>query len=255
LNQITGGRMICGLGRGDSAVRVLRRNPANVAATANAVEVIKTLGSGKSMEIDGVHVEMPWASGDLPVCLAAYGPRMFRLAGQIADGVIIENADPYFIRWGLERMREGAKEAGRNPDDLAVIASAPSVVTDDIDAARAEVRSFAALIVNHVAEVQRNAGTQAIPPEWAEFLEAHGEYDYLHHVDRDAPHAQHMPDDIVDRLAVIGTAAECERKLRELAGIGVTHFNLYAQVSDFPTVMHTYSRDIMPALRGSAVTS
>jgi hypothetical protein len=125
-------------------------------------------------------------------------------------------------------------------------------VSDDRAAARDQVRALGAIVGNHVAEVLRNSGPDSMPPELAGFVSRRGEYDYLHHVVKGASHADYVPDDIVDRLCVVGTVPECEQRLRALAHVGVTHVNFYAQTEDFEQQMRIYGAEIAPRLRSGS---
>lgn len=252
LNQITGGRVECGIGRGDSVVRVLNRRPATVAATETAAALIRTLGSGQVANIEGSEVHIDWAqSGPLPVYVAAYGPRMLDVAGRVGSGVILECADPHFISWALGHVRSGAVSAGREPDELAVVISTSTYVSNHKAKARDKVRSFGAVVGNHIAEVLRNAGQDSLPRELAAIVDDRSAYDYHQHVVSGASHADYISDDVIDRLCIVGSADECAERLLGLETLGVTHVNFYAQVDDFDQHMRTYGREIIPKLRAT----
>ena len=69
-------------------------------------------------------------------------------------------ADPYIIEWSLRFVREGAEEAGRSFDEIQIMSAAPACVTDDLEAAREQVRWFPAMVSNHVVDlVHRYAST------------------------------------------------------------------------------------------------
>src|SRR5207247_3693237 len=153
LNEISGGRMDCGIGRGDSARRVIGKPPVTMDRLEEAIGLIRDLAAGREVEYDGTKVQLKWATGELPIWVAAYGPKALRLAGRVGDGVILQLADPYLIEWFLRYVREGAEEAGRRFEDVKVMAAAPAYVTDDLAHARDEVRWFPALVSNHVVEL------------------------------------------------------------------------------------------------------
>ena len=69
--------------------------------------------------------------------IAGYGPKVLNLAGRIADGVILQFADPDLIAWCLDFVRQGAKEAGRDPKSIEIMAAAPVWVSDDLGAGAA----------------------------------------------------------------------------------------------------------------------
>ena len=252
LQGVTHGRMLCGIGRGDSSVRVLKRHPGTVAALESAVEMIRALTDGKSVTIDGSEVQIPWAdAGAVPMYVGAYGAKAFQAAGRVGDGVVIECADPHFISWGLGHVRRGAAETGRELTGFSVVLTTSTFVSDDLDRAREEVRSVAALVGNHVAEVIRNTGTNSLPPEMEGLIAGRSGYDYLHHVRHDTDQAAYLAPEAIDRLCIVGSTDRCAQRLRELRDCGVTHVNFYAQTADFDAQMGTYSSEILPQLRAA----
>lgn len=253
LQDVTGGRMLCGIGRGDSSVRVLKRHPGTIAALESAVNVIRELTAGHTVNVQGLDVQIRWANGGMvPMLVGAYGPRMFQTAGRVGNGVIFECADPNFISWGLDNVRIGAEEAGRDLSDFSVVVATSTFVSDDLDRARDEVRPVAALVGNHVAEVLRNTGQKSLPPEMEALVAGRQSYDYHHHVRRDTNQADYLAPEAVDRLCIAGSAERCLERLRELHRVGVTHVNFYAQTAEFEDQMRIYATEIIPKLRAAA---
>jgi probable F420-dependent oxidoreductase len=252
LNHLTGGRMICGIGRGDSSVRLLGRKPSSLAELEHAVQLIRALGSGETARVDGADVRLEWAAHRLPVYVGAYGPKALRLAGRVGDGVIFQVADPFFIAWGLGHVRAGAEEAGRDFEEIVVHAAAPTFIGDDHAAACEEVRWFPAVVGNHIADVLRHQ--EDMPEELSAYVADRAHYDYREHGEQGTEHSQYVPDDICERFCIIGTRDEVLAKLRELAAVGVDEINLYPHVTDFPGVIARYGREIIPALREEVAT-
>jgi probable F420-dependent oxidoreductase len=249
LQQVTSGRVLCGIGRGDSSVRVLKRHPATIAALESAVNLIQDLTAGSAVSVDGADVQIPWADGGtVPMLVGAYGARAFQAAGRVGDGVIIECADPHFISWGLDNVKRGAAEAGRELSDFSVVVTTSTFVSDDMPRARDEVRSVAALVGNHVAEVLRNMGPNNLPPEMEALIAGRPQYDYLHHVRHDTNQADYLPPEVIERLCIVGDTGKCIERLRELHDMGVTHVNFYAQTAEFEEQMKIYSQEILPRL-------
>jgi probable F420-dependent oxidoreductase len=245
------GRLACGIGRGDSAVRVLRRHPAKIAELEAAMRLIRDLTSGAVASVDeGTTVVMPWVSGSpVPVYAAAYGARMLEAAGRSADGVIIECADPHYISWALGHVRRGRESTGRDMAGFAVISCTATYVSADIEQAREQVRPFGAVVGNHVAEVLRNTGANSLPPELEAFIRDRPDYDYYKHVHTDSAQAGYVPDDVIDRLCIVGPAERCAERISELAAVGVTHVNFYAQTENFDEHMKIYADDVLPGFR------
>ena len=92
-----------------------------------------------------------------------YGPKALRTAGRIADGVILQFADPDLIAWCMGFVREGAREAGRDPAKIEVMAAAPVWVSDDLAAARERVRWFPAMVSNHVVDLIAKYKPEELP--------------------------------------------------------------------------------------------
>src|SRR5437870_12177242 len=153
LNLISGGRMVLGIGRGDSSRRVLGKKPVTPAELERSVAAFRDLTAGREIQYDGQPTRLSWATGSPPVWIAGYGPKVLRMAGRIADGVILQFADPHLIRWCIGFVREGAEEAGRKFSKLEVMSAAPVWVSEDAALARDRVRWFPALVSNHVVDL------------------------------------------------------------------------------------------------------
>src|SRR3989454_6494567 len=124
LNRISGGRMDCGIGRGDSSRRVMGKKPTTLETLEEAVQVIRDLNSGKQITYEGHSIQMTWADGGVPpVWVAGYGPKALGCAGRIGDGVIIQFADPHLIKWCLGFVKEGAEQAGRDFSKIKVMSA------------------------------------------------------------------------------------------------------------------------------------
>lgn len=252
LQEISGGRMDVGMGRGDSARRVLGKSPVTVERMEWACRLVKDMAEGREVDYDGTTLQLKWSEGHrLPVWVAAYGPRALRACGRVADGLIMQLADPYILEWSLQYVREGAEEAGRRFEDIQVQVAAPAYVTDDLAKAREQVRWFPALVSNHVVDLVNKYSTTELPQALTDFIKARDHYDYSDHGRTGAEHAEFVSDEVVDRFCVIGTAEECERKLRELEAIGMHQFNVYSMQEDpGPAgVIEDFGRDIILAFR------
>jgi probable F420-dependent oxidoreductase len=246
LNRISGGRMELGIGRGDSSRRVLGKRPTSLADLEDAVVCIQHLARGQPCEHEGEQISLTWASGDLPAWIAGYGPKALRLTGKIADGVILQFADPHLISWCLGFVREGAEAAGRDPASIQVMAAAPVWVSDDLGAARERVRWFPALVSNHVMDLIAHYDQSKLPPELTSFVNDRTGYDYHHHAEVGSENASFVSDEVVDRFCIVGPVNEHKRRLRELADLGVNQFNIYLMNGDEEDTLDVYGREIMP---------
>ncbi len=248
LNRISGGRMDIGIGRGDSSRRVMGKRPTTLAVLEECVQTIRDLSAGKQITYEEKEIQMPWADGGVPpIWVAGYGPKALRCAGKIGDGVILQFADPHLIKWCLNFVREGAEEAGRDFSKIKVMSAAPVWVSDDLAAAREHVRWFPALVSNHVVDLVSKYKPEELPEELTAFIRDRKGYNYLHHAEVGSSNAEFVTDEVVDRFCIVGPVAEQVRKLKELAAVGVTQFNIYLMCGDEEQTVEIYGKEVIPA--------
>jgi probable F420-dependent oxidoreductase len=255
LNDMYGNRTICGIGRGDSAMRVAGRRPATLAVLAEAMRVIKDLAEGREAQIDGVRMRLPWVQdGALPIWMAAYGPKALELTGRQADGYILQLADPFLTEWMVKAVRTAAAAAGRDPEQVRICVAAPAYLTDGSAQGRAhaldQCRWFGGMVGNHVADLVTRYGesTGLVPTELTAYIKAREKYDYSHHGRVGNPDTAFVPDEIVERFCLIGPPAAHIEKLERLRSLGVDQFAVYAMHDAIDPVIEGYARDVMPAL-------
>ena len=253
LNEITGGRMDLGIGRGDSARRVMGKKPTTVAYMEECCRVVRALTGGEKIDLDGTEIQMPWASqGPVPVWVAGYGPKALAAAGRVADGIILQLADPDIIRWCIGFMRRGAEEAGRDPDAIEVMAAAPAYVSADVATARDKVRWFPALVSNHVVDLINRYPKDDLPEALWKYVENREGYDYLHHAEVGSDNARFVTDEITDAFAIVGPPSAQRERLEELREVGVTQFNIYLMNGEEEDCLDAYGRAIVGEFAGQA---
>lgn len=253
LNEISGGRMDLGIGRGDSARRVLGKPPTTMKTLEEAVHVISELVEGRPVEYEGTTLQMAWSSGHrLPVWIAGYGPLALKLTARVADGVILQLADPDLIRWLVGQLHQAAREVGRDPSEIKVMAAAPAHLGESADA-RERVRWFPALVANHVVDLVNRYDPADLPPALTGYIRDRSGYDYLHHAEVGSSNASFVGDEVVDRFCVIGSVEDHRRKLQELAAAGVHQFNIYLMNGDEEEQLAIYGREIVPAMAAAQV--
>jgi probable F420-dependent oxidoreductase len=256
LNEMFGNRTICGIGRGDSVVRVLGRKPTTLAQLEAAMHAIKELAEGRSVEVSGTQVKIPWVvDGRLDVWMAGYGPKALDLVGRKADGFILQLADPVILEWTMGRVRAAARNAGRDPAEVKICVAAPAYVGDDLAHAREQCRWFGGMVGNHVADlVSRYGGDGEVPEALTDYVKARQDYDYSHHGKAGNPTTDFVPDEIVDRFCVLGTPEDHVAKLAELEALGADQFNVYLMHDAMDETLEAYGRDVLPALKARADT-
>jgi probable F420-dependent oxidoreductase len=252
LNELSGGRMDLGIGRGDSARRVLGKPPTSMKDLEQAVHVIRALAEGRAIEYEGTMLELPWSPGHpLPVWIAGYGPVALRLTGRIADGAMLQIGDPDLVRWFVSQVRASARDAGRAPDSVRVMAAAPAHVGDLADG-RDRTRWFPALVSNHVVDLVNKYPREDLPEELTTYVRDREGYDYLHHAEVGSSNAQFVTDEIVDRFCLVGDVGRHVERLRALAEAGVDQFNLYLMNGNEEEQLEIYGREVIPAPRDVA---
>jgi probable F420-dependent oxidoreductase len=254
MQDISNGRMVMGIGRGDSSRRVVGLKPVRVAEFEARLRMIKDLMNGRKVEWNEKELRLEWVRDELPeipMQVAGYGPRALGVAGRVGDGVIIQLADPQIIQWIMETARKAAEEDGRDPDALQCIVCAPSHISDDLAAARDQVRWFPAMVSNHVMDlVERYGFDSEIPAALTDYVKARKFYDYKDHSRVGAKHGEFVTDEICDRFCVLGTPDQASEKLAELESIGVDQFNIYLMTHGQEETLNTYGRDIIPRFAG-----
>jgi probable F420-dependent oxidoreductase len=256
LNDMYGNRTICGIGRGDSAMRVAGRRPATLGRLSEAMHAIKELAEGREAEVDGTVMRIPWIKdGKLPVWMAAYGPKALELTGRQADGFILQLADEYLTEYMVKAVRSAAAAAGRDPESVTICVAAPAYVTDGTDAgaehARDQCRWFGGMVGNHVADLvaRYGEGSGLVPEALTEYIRAREKYDYSHHGRVGNPDTAFVPDEIVDRFCLIGPAEAHVAKLERLRALGVDQFAVYAMHDAVDAAIDAYGERVIPAFR------
>ena len=252
LDELSGGRMDLGIGRGDSARRVLGKPPTTMATLEEAIGVIRDLVEGRTVTYEGTELNLPWTgSWKLPVWVAGYGPMALAMTGRVADGVILQLADPDLIRWFVGQIRAAEAAAGRPAGSVQVQSAAPAHF-GDLELCRERTRWFPALVSNHVVDLVNKYPRERLPESLTGYVRDRAGYDYLHHAEVGSSNAGFVGDDVTDRFCVLGSVADHLAKLHELADAGVDQFNIYLMNGDEEAVLEAYGREIIPVMRDVA---
>ncbi|MZF84537.1 TIGR03842 family LLM class F420-dependent oxidoreductase [Streptomyces sp. SID5643] len=260
LNDMFGNRTVCGIGRGDSAMRVAGRKPNTLARISEAMKVIRDLGSGGEADLGGgTVVRFPWIKegAELPVWMAAYGPKALKMTGEEADGFILQLADLYLTEYMVKAVKDAAVAAGRDPAEVTVCVAAPAYVTEDdspeaLAHAREQCRWFGGMVGNHVADLVSKYGehSAAVPDELTDYIKSREGYDYSHHGRAGNPDTRFVPDEIVDRFCLIGPVEKHIEKLEALRALGVDQFAVYDMHDAQEAVIEAYGSRVIPAVNG-----
>jgi alkanesulfonate monooxygenase SsuD/methylene tetrahydromethanopterin reductase-like flavin-dependent oxidoreductase (luciferase family) len=217
------GRVLLGIGRGDNAVRTLGLKPVPTAELAAVVPKLRALMAGEPAELAGKETRIRWADEQVPILMAATGPKNLRLAGALADvAMIYVGTHPESVRWAVEHVRAGAEEAGRDPAEVEISVLCGMWVGDDQDAAWDACRWAPAACANHIAYAQRWNADHGMPERMTRLVAARDSYDYYAgHLDSTADHTAYLTGELIDDFAIAGSAERCLDRIRALGALGV----------------------------------
>ena len=246
LDELSRGRVVVGIGKGESSVYTVGLRPATLARLEQAVVALRALMAGETAQWGGREVRLAWAARRIPVVIAATGPQTLRLAGRVADGVLFQvGIQPELARWALARVDEGAREAGRSLDDLIICARVGCSVDEDREQARREMEPYATVAAKTIFDAIPD-----LPVELAEEATALREhYDYLEHAAPGAGHRALLTDRVLHAVAVAGTPEEVVERLLPLLALRLDRIVLTAAVSDPLRLLRTLAADVLPRLR------
>jgi 5,10-methylenetetrahydromethanopterin reductase len=226
LDEISGGRMILGIGAGDRPLLALGLKPSSVESLRTAIAAIRALWTGEHVSIDDrafslhdAHLRFPARPG-IPIYVSASGPRTLELAGEVADGVILlVGLFPEALAWALEHVDRGAAKAGRPRPHIAVFAY--GAIDDDEDRALASARPIAAWFPQTAPAICELAGLPASLANEVRERYAGGEFQEA------AAAASLLPDPFVRRVALAGDAAQARERIRAVIDAGVDSINVF----------------------------
>ena len=253
------GRFEIGLGRGDSANRVMGKKPATLARLAEFSQKVKAMIRGEEVTYDGcaVPVKFPWAVGyELPVHIAAYGPKALATAGQYGDGLILQIGDPDLVKWFTDQALAAGKEAGRDMSDFKVVAAAPAYFGSK-EYMIEKTKWFPAMVGNHVADIVEKYGkeTDLVPDSLTQFIEtrkgkgADEGYDYRKHAVKDSENLYYVNNQVTESFCLVGPAEAHVEKLQMLEAAGVTQFTIYLTQGDEERLVAEYVDKVIPHFR------
>lgn len=259
LDDLSGGRAVLGIGSGDSAMRTLGLDPADAAGTHGArrghlremVQVLDTIFRGEALTVGAKTLRLNRPARRIPIYVAATGPRMLELAGEIADGVIIQvGIYPPCLERALEHVRTGAEKAGRDPAEIDIACSTFTAIAEDKAVALDRARPLAAWFYAVAPDLLEMAGipvTRRHParPVFPDISHP------ANHEDAMAEARRYVSDDAVEKFCLVGAAEDCVRRIRELAELGVRqilfrHYLTYCLPTE---LIEIAGRDIIPRFR------
>ena len=247
----SGGRAILGMGRGDSSLLHLGREPASMKTYANYVRDVQTYLDGGEVDQKGFPSRIRWLEGydlpKVPLDMACTGPKSISLAAATAERVTFAvGAAPERVQWALDVAKTAATNAGRDLDDIQFGAYINAVAMPDRDAARQALRGVVATSAHY------SGGTGTVFEAQPDILRRVSEklqdtYDTRQHGQADADHAKVIDDQFMDWFAIAGPPDYVIERLRVLMGLGLNH--IYFVGAFQPTSRELFAREVLPVLR------
>jgi 5,10-methylenetetrahydromethanopterin reductase len=249
LHELSEGRVVLGIGTGDSSVETLNKKPATLAQLEQSVSFMRALIAGETVPHpeSGAPVRITYATSGtrIPLLLAVSSPRIHRLAGRIGDGaIVLVGTDPDYLAQSRKELEAGAAEAGRDlrADAFRVVCWTPCSIQTDGNAARDAVKA-------HVARILKRRLPIELDPDTMEVVrKIRATYEYYSHMVPGSAHSEIVPDDLVEKFAIAGTPTEAQEQLRRLAATG-----LMDEIAIIPHGQQPYDREHTIRLIGEAI--
>jgi len=259
IQEISGGRAFLGIATGDSAIYNLGERPRGLAGLKEYILALRQLFAGEHTEFGGKPIHTRWIGGldqpQVPIYIAAEGPKTLELAGEIADGVFCGMGfSPDVAKVTLDHIRTGAERAGRTLEDIDIWALGRVNVGEDRAALVSEIRMELASTAHHAFRFTQEG--KLVPPQFADAIrEVQQGYKPSHHEDLgESPNAQLMQDPellayMVDRFAVLGTPDECVAQIQRIREAGIHQILFTGFVDDRPGLIENLGRHVFPRCR------
>jgi 5,10-methylenetetrahydromethanopterin reductase len=254
LEELAPGRTLVGIGSGDSAAYNIGLKAVPLAELREYALAVRDLMTTGRADYHGAPARLTWSRVPVPIFLAASGPKTLRLAGQIADGVVVRTGIlPDIIRDSIEHVRQGAKEAGRDPDAVEMWWWPDANIAASRREAIEAIKMSLAAAGNHLTRF--TAEGKHIPPELLDEVKALGErYAFADHVQPGSANCRlieelGLVDYLADRFAFAGTPAECIEKVERAVEAGARRFWISIHFDDKGRFMRDWAEQVMPAFR------
>jgi F420-dependent oxidoreductase-like protein len=236
IDQLSGGRFRLGLGpsgpqvsEGWHGVRFARQ----LQRTREYVEVVRMALRRERLEYHGETIELPLPDGpgkalkltiapvqdEIPIYLAAIGPKNVALTGEIADGWLPVFLAPEHLDVLMAPLEEGAQRAGRTLDDFDIAPTVNVLISDDVEAARDAMRPILALYVGGMGSREKNF-YNALVQRYG-FEDAAREVQDLYLDGKKAEAAAALPAELIDTVTLCGPADRVRDRLAVYAQAGV----------------------------------
>ncbi len=255
VDEIAPGRAFFGIGSGDSAILNLAERPATLADLRAYVEAVRALQARGEVSWRGRTARLTWAPRAVPIYLSAEGPRTLELAGEIADGVVVNvGLEPALVRDAVARVHAGARRAGRDPSALDLWTLVRANVTDDVATGVEEIRMELASNAHHVFRFTLEG--KHVPGDLADAIRRvqTGYQPAAHEALGPSPNARLLDAEpalrayLAERFAAVGPAAVCAEKLRRVVEAGIDGLLVTGFVAERARLIRALGEQVLPRL-------
>ena len=222
LKELSNDRAILGLGTGWTGVYPIGLKPASIKFLEESIVNIRALSEGQEVAggEGGEPYRMTIANGKFPIFVAANQPRILKMCGRVADGVILMGgASEEFTQWQINLVREGADEVGRDFNEIELHLWAAIGINEDPAKSRDDVSHWAA------SQAETFSKWKQLPDFLqrfkTDFDRAGAAYDRSHHLSSNAEHKSVVSDDFIDFVAFTGDADRCLERVKNLGELGL----------------------------------
>jgi 5,10-methylenetetrahydromethanopterin reductase len=255
VDDIAPGRAFFGIGTGDSAILNLAERPSTLADMRAYIETIRALHTKGETTWRGRLVRLTWAKRAIPIYLSAEGPRTLELAGEIADGVIVNvGLEPALVRDAVARVHAGARRTARDPSSIDLWTMVRANVTDDVAAGIDEIKMELASNAHHVFRFTLDG--KHVPSALADAIARvqNGYQPAAHEALGPSPNAALLDAEpalrryLADRFAAVGPPAVVADKLRAVVDAGITGLLVTGFVAERTRLIRALGDAVLPRL-------
>ena len=254
VDQISGGRVILGLGAGEAMnlepFGIEWKKP--ISKLVEAVTIMRKLWSGEVLNYEGrfwrlkdAFLQINPVKGRVPIYFGANGPRTLRLTGEMADGWLSIPLSPRLYKERLKLVKEGAGKAGRSLDDIDTGVYLYTSVTEKAEDAYKQIEKIRSQVIPS-PDLLREAGYDIELPEELQSISYFKALLNSEWVEKFLAYGELIPTEAAIEFSIAGTVEDCINKIDEFTKAGVKHFLLLNVGPDPRQVMKTYSEEIIP---------
>jgi 5,10-methylenetetrahydromethanopterin reductase len=254
VEELAPGRTMIGIGTGDSSVDNIGARPASHARLIEYIKTIRELHANGKSTYNGAPCTLTWFRGRIPIYIAASGPKTLQLAGELADGVVINTGVlPDIIRNSIEQIKIGCARAGRSIDKIDMWWNPFTNVNEDRDRAIDEIAMTLASAGNHLAKMSYRG--KFIPDDILDKIKILGaRYNFRQHDKPDSDNRQlikelGLTEYLAARFSIAGPPRDCVAKLESAIEAGARQFWTSFHFEHKARFISEWARFVIPAFR------